>query len=91
METNKKEENKWILEVCKGNEADRDIIKKYMNSGLDYPYILGHLLFNRIGALAYTTLESLNLLSNFAEVNPYTEKYSLFNLLFQFTSHRLLY
>lgn len=62
MENNKKEENKWILEVCKGDAADRDKIKSYMNSGLDYPYILGHLLFNRIGALAYTTLESLNLL-----------------------------
>ncbi len=41
-------ENKFILELCKFKYADKDKLTELMKERLDYPYILGHLLYNRV-------------------------------------------
>ncbi len=58
-----KNENKFILELCKFNVDNKEILSVFMDKGLDYPYVLGHLLYNRIGGIAYYTLKKQNLLS----------------------------
>lgn len=42
-------ENAYILELCRFQDADPERLRDWMAQGLDYPYILGHLLFNRMG------------------------------------------
>lgn len=49
-------ENKFILEIIKGERAEKNILIELMGEKMDYPYILGQLLFNRVGAIAYFTL-----------------------------------
>ena len=41
-------ENAYILELCRFQDADPERLRDWMAQGLDYPYILGHLLFNRM-------------------------------------------
>lgn len=55
-------ENRLILELCKGESADIEKLNKLMQDQLDYPYILGHLLYNRVGAMAYYALKKNRLL-----------------------------
>ena len=55
-------ENKFILELCKLDQADEGKLIELMNEGLDYPYILGQLLYNRVGAMAYYALKQNELL-----------------------------
>lgn len=55
-------ENKFILELCKFKYADKDKLTELMKERLDYPYILGHLLYNRVDAMAYYALKQNGLL-----------------------------
>lgn len=55
-------EREFILECCKLDYADKDTLVACMQHALDYPYILGHLLYNRAGGIAYVTLKANNLL-----------------------------
>lgn len=55
-------ENAYILELCRFQDADPERLRDWMAQGLDYPYILGHLLFNRMGGAAYHTLQNAGLL-----------------------------
>lgn len=55
-------ENELILELCKGKYSSKQILNKMMEEKLDYPYILGQLLFNRVGAMAYIALKENQLL-----------------------------
>ena len=55
-------ENKFILELCKFKYADKDKLTELMKERLDYPYILGHLLYNRVGDMAYYVLKQNELL-----------------------------
>jgi len=57
-----KNEIDFILELCKYIKPNETIINELINNGLDYPYILGQLLFNRVGGAAYYTLNKINLL-----------------------------
>lgn len=55
-------ENKFILELCKFKYADKEKLTELMKERLDYPYILGHLLYNRVGAMAYYALKQNGIL-----------------------------
>lgn len=59
----KKNENAFILELCKIKTYSESKIFDLMNEQLDYPYILGQLLFNRVGGSAYKLLKECNCLS----------------------------
>lgn len=52
-----KNENRFILELLKGTNADKEVLINLMKAKMDYPYVLGHLLYNRVGAAAYLTLK----------------------------------
>ncbi|MDP4119592.1 MAG: nucleotidyltransferase family protein [Bacillota bacterium] len=56
-------ENIFILELCKFKTYDKNKLKELIEKSLDYPYILGQLLFNRVGGVAYYVLKECNLLS----------------------------
>lgn len=58
----KQSEAQFILELCKIKTYRKETILELMEQPLDYPYILGHLLFNRVGGAAYTVLQKCNLL-----------------------------
>lgn len=55
-------ENKLILELCKGKFANKEVLNELIKKKLDYPYILGQLLYNRVGAMAYIALKENRLL-----------------------------
>lgn len=55
-------EKDFILELCKIYTFDKEKIVDLMNQPLDYPYILGNILFHRIGGAAYTVLKTCDLL-----------------------------
>lgn len=55
-------ENDLILELCKGDYANIDVLNELMEEKLDYSYILGQLLYNRVGTIAYTALKKNELL-----------------------------
>ena len=57
-----KSENRFILELIKGEYADKEALIDLMKERMDYPYILGQLLYNRVGAVAYLTLKQNELL-----------------------------
>lgn len=59
-----KNENDYIIELCKFIQPDSTRIKALMDTPLNYPYILGQLLYNRAGAIAYYTLLKCGLLKN---------------------------
>ena len=58
-----KDEYILILELCKFVNPDREKIKALLDKKLDMPYVLGSLLFNRMGGVAYETLKKTELLS----------------------------
>lgn len=55
-------ENQLILEFCKFEYAKKEILTEQIEKQLDYPYILGQLLYNRVGAMAYEALKKHELL-----------------------------
>ena len=57
-----KNENRFILESIKGVNAEKEVLVDLMKEKMDYPYILGQLLYNRVGAVAYLTLKQNELL-----------------------------
>lgn len=57
-----RKENTYILELCKFIKPNKDKIENLMQESLDYPYILGQLLFHRMGGVAYYTLKECELL-----------------------------
>lgn len=57
-----KNEKYFILELCKYIKPEDIKLNELINNGLDYPYILGQLLYNRVGGAAYYTLNKLSLL-----------------------------
>lgn len=62
MGTNHAIENAIILELCKFLDADERKINAAFSNELDLQYILGQLLFNRVGGVAYYTLRECGLL-----------------------------
>lgn len=52
----KKEEKELFFELCRFQEADGQKIQQYLAAGADTPAVLGHLLFNRMGGIAYSVL-----------------------------------
>ena len=42
-------ENQLILELCKFEYSKKEMLTKQMEKQLDYSYILGQLLYNRVG------------------------------------------
>lgn len=59
---NKSRENKIILELSKPQHFDKDMLFSAFSKPLDLPYILGQLLFNRVGGNAYHALKEAELL-----------------------------
>ena len=57
-----KREKRTILELCRFADADPDVLSGLMDGALDYPYILGQLLYNRMGGVAYYTLKHTGLM-----------------------------
>lgn len=55
-------ENRYILELIKGEYANKDILNDLMDLKMDYTYVLGQLLHNRVGAVAYLALKQHELL-----------------------------
>ena len=53
----KYKENQLILELCKFLDYDRKKIKKLLSEKLDMAYVLGNLMMNRVGGIAYTVLK----------------------------------
>ncbi len=52
----------FTLSLCHFLDPDKDKIRSFMPDSIDYPYVLGHLHFNRVGSAAYYTLNKLNLI-----------------------------
>ncbi|MBQ2775247.1 MAG: nucleotidyltransferase family protein [Clostridia bacterium] len=59
---NKYQENKIILELSKPQNFDKSAVVSAFSKPLDLPYILGQLLFNRVGGNAYHALRDCELL-----------------------------
>ena len=57
-------EDKYILELCKFIYPNKIAIESMMKKPLNYQYILGQLLYNRMGVVAYYTLLKSNLLKD---------------------------
>lgn len=56
------DENKTTLSLCRFLNNNLELEKQLKNEDLNYPYILGELLFNRMGGIAYGVLKNNNLL-----------------------------
>lgn len=59
----KRLEREFILELCKVKTYKKERIISLMQKELDYPYILGHLLFHRVGGVAFYVLKQCDLLA----------------------------
>jgi len=57
-----KDENALVLELCKFVAPDKEKIETLMEQTLNWPYILGQLLFHRMGGAAYYVLRECGLL-----------------------------
>lgn len=57
-----KPEHELILELCRFIQPDKDKVKLLMTDTLQWPYVLGQLLFHRMGGVAYHVLRECNLL-----------------------------
>lgn len=57
-----KRENQLILELCRFLEPDGERLRALLEEPLDGPYVLGQLLYHRVGGVAYHTLVSCGLL-----------------------------
>lgn len=56
-------ENKFILNSCKYLQPDYDLLSDLANFNVDYIYILGQILYNRVGGVAYHVLEKSPLMN----------------------------
>ena len=56
-----KREHSLVLELCKISEPDKEKIKNILENTIDYPFVLGQLLYNRVGAVAYQTMMKCDL------------------------------
>ena len=56
-----KNENKLVLELCKFLNPDQTKIGESMGQTIHWPYVLGQLLFHRMGGAAYYTLRECGL------------------------------
>ncbi|MCI8371700.1 MAG: nucleotidyltransferase family protein [Lachnospiraceae bacterium] len=59
-----KQECSLVLELCRFCKPDQEEIQLLLEQTLDYPFVLGHLLYNRMGAVACRTLRNCNLPGN---------------------------
>lgn len=57
-----KNENLLVLELCKFVRPDKAKIEGLMGQAIHWPYVLGQLLFHRMGGVAYYTLRQCGLL-----------------------------
>jgi len=57
-----KNENKFILNCCKYLHPDFELLSELCSQNLDLIYILGQLLYNRVGGIAYFVLEKAQLI-----------------------------
>ena len=57
-----KNENALILELCKFIDPDKAKIEGLMEQAINWPYVLGQLLFHRMGGAAYYVLKECELL-----------------------------
>ena len=57
-----KNEHRLMLELCRFADPEKDKIEALMQQPIDYPVVLGQLLYNRMGAAAYHTLKECGLL-----------------------------
>lgn len=62
MNNQYEKEQTVILELCKICDDNKEKLAELIVPELDYPYILGHLMFNRIAPLAYVKLKEYDLL-----------------------------
>lgn len=53
-----------VLELCKPINPNKEKIKDILKEPLDYPFVLGQLLYNRMGAVAYLILEECGFLGH---------------------------
>lgn len=60
---NKTKEIELILQLCKVHSYDPEKIRSLIKDNIDYPYVLGQLMYNRTGGAAYNILNECNLLS----------------------------
>lgn len=56
-------ERKIILELCKFKGYSFDKLNDLLSGDIDEPYLLGQLLFHRLGGIAYCVFKEANLLS----------------------------
>lgn len=59
-----KQEQEVILELCQWMDLDAASLSRRLNDSLDYSWILGQLLMNRVGGVAYYSLEKSGILSS---------------------------
>jgi len=57
-----KNENTLVLELCKFINPNKTKIESLMKKAVHWPYVLGQLLFHRMGGAAYCTLRECELL-----------------------------
>jgi len=57
-----KKENTLILELCKFIDYDKAKLEDLMSQSIHWPYVLGQLLFHRMGGAAYYTIRGCGLL-----------------------------
>ena len=62
MQTDKRKEQQLVLEVIQFLSPDILRLKDLLAQDLDYPYLLGHILHHRMGAVAYHVLKQTGLL-----------------------------
>lgn len=58
-----KTEQSLVLELCRFLHPDAPRIAALLKEPLDFPWVLGQLLYNRMGGVAYYTLQKCGLLS----------------------------
>ena len=55
-----KKENQLVIELCKFLDPDAEKIRKLLEETSNYPMILGQLLYNRMGGVAYYVKLAVN-------------------------------
>lgn len=58
-----KTEQSLVLELCRFLNPNREKIAALLSEPLDFPWVLGQILYNRMGGVAYYTLQKCGLLS----------------------------
>lgn len=59
---NYEKEKKLVLQLCRFIEPDAARIEALMKESLDFPYVLGQLLYNRMGGAAFSVLRDIGAL-----------------------------